>query len=178
MNKACGEILPWYVSVGYGGFKIKRVPGGWGCISLVPPRTPSLCRDAVGSWKHLSFSWFRGDVNRKADRSGLGRHVPGWRASWRKEVCAGTQSWSPRASIAWATWRFGWFPMRQPLARPRYVPQTVLAVTHDCTGSAGGVCDLVFVPSWVVIDSSRHLSWIVRTRLSSLHCSFSNNKLV
>src|SRR5579859_7538572 len=43
---------------------------------------------------------------------------------------------------------------------------------HGCPCKACLVCDLVFIPSWVVIDSSRHLSWIVRTRLSSLHRSF------
>ena len=48
---------------------------------------------------------------------------------------------------------------------------------QSCPDPVCLVCDLVFVPSWVVIDLSRHLSWIVRTRLSSLHCSFLNNKL-
>ena len=48
---------------------------------------------------------------------------------------------------------------------------------QSCPDPVCLVCDLVFVPSWVVIDSSRHLSWIVRTQLSSLHCSFLNNEL-
>ena len=50
-------------------------------------------------------------------------------------------------------------------------PRTVPKVTHGCPDPVCQVCDMVFVPSWVVTDSSRHLSWIVRTRLSSRHCS-------
>ena len=37
---------------------------------------------------------------------------------------------------------------------------------------------MVFFPSWVVIDSSRHLSWLVRTGLGSRHCSFSKCELI
>ena len=61
----------------------------------------------------------------------------------------------------------------------RLVPDEVVPVTPairtpnspkgDLSDPDGGsrVCDMVFVPSWVVIDSNRHLSWIVRNRLCS-----------
>jgi len=51
-------------------------------------------------------------------------------------------------------------------------PRTVPKVTYGCPCKACRVCGMVLFPSWVVIDSSRHLSWTVRNRLGSRHCSF------